>query len=721
MTTSDTVQQFKPLPRSGLPTPKTPPQGPATVCPADQSGSFRPEVHGLRAVALVLVVVYHVWLGRVSGGVDVFLFVSAFLLTASFARRSGSGALALPAYWTRVFGRLLPPAAVVLIATVIASIAFFPQLRWGALIEHAWASLFYVQNWNLAFGAVNYQAADAATASPFQHFWSLSLQGQVFILWPLILAACILAARHTRFSFAAVAAAVFSLIFAASFIFSVRETMTNQAFAYFDTRARLWEFAAGSVLALALPYLKPGRLTRFFLGWTGILMIIACGLVVQVENQFPGWIALIPILGAAAVIIAGGNTQQQDNHHGYRPIYRFSIIRFLSSAPVLSVGRISYALYLWHWPVLITYLVASGTSTVSISEGTLIIGGSMALSWVTMRLVERPLQEWTWVHRRKRRNAILTVSCALTVAVPLSGWQTHINIQEQQLAQQAPALNPGAQALLSPDEHQALAEAALIPAATDLDSEWGNAGPACEGEYRPQDPALTSCHQIEPEGEATRTVIVIGDSHANQLMPALTRIAEQNQWRMISLLRNSCRYGAESETRDEACNARNDAARAYVLDRQPEAVITHGTLSTADEPFELLVPAWEEGISVFLEDGIEVLAIRDNPRFAINMLECVQLHGRDAPQCNTPRDRALLPVNPVEAIAAREPLVHSLDLTPAYCTDTVCPAVVGNVYVYMDLDHLTGTYVESLTGHFEDQLSTITGWMPAAPGGPGQE
>lgn len=677
-------------------------------------------------MALVLVVVYHVWLGRVSGGVDVFLLVSAFLLTASFARRAASGPLGLRAYWTRVFGRLLPPAAVVLLATVIAAIAFFPQARWGTLIEHAWASLFYVQNWDLALKAVDYQAADASTASPFQHFWSLSIQGQVFILWPLILAACIFISRRTRVTFTTTAGTVFALIFAVSLAFSVHETTTNQAFTYFDTRARLWEFAAGSLLALILPHLRPGRITRLVLGWTGILMIIACGLVIQVENQFPGWIALVPVLGAIAVIISGQAPARAEqprgtNDAGMQKGRGFGVDTLLSSPPVLSIGRISYALYLWHWPVLITYLVITDTSTASIGAGALIIGLSVVLAWGTMRLVERPLNSSSWVQRSKRHHLILTAGCALLVAVPLSGWETRISLQQQQLAQQPASLNPGAEALLSPDLQVSLPDAPLLPAATDLGAEWGNAGPSCEGEYRPQDPALTSCHQIDPDGPATKTVVVIGDSHANQLMPALTRIAEDNQWRMISLLRNACRYGAESEARDEACNDRNDAARDYVLNLQPDAVITHGTLSTAEAPYEQLVPAWEEGIEVFLEEGIEILAIRDNPRFEMNMFECVELHGQNAPQCNTPREKALLPVNPVEDIASRQPLVHSLDPTPAYCTDTTCPAVVGNVHVYMDLDHLTRTYVESFTDYFQDELHAITGWPDTSPRTPDQQ
>ncbi|WP_343212765.1 acyltransferase family protein [Arthrobacter sp. H41] len=658
----------------------------------------------MRAVAIVLVVIYHVWLGRVSGGVDVFLLVSAFLLTLSFSRRAATGPVGLRAYWTRVFGRLLPPAAVVLLATVIAAAAFFPQGRWSQLIEHAWASLFYVQNWDLAFGAVDYQAADTATASPFQHFWSLSIQGQVFILWPLILAGCIALARRTRFSFTGSAATVFTVIFLASLAFSIRETATNQAFAYFDTRTRLWEFALGSLLALTIAHLKSGRWTSVVLGWAGMTAIILCGLVLQVENQFPGWAALIPTLGAAAVILAG------------RPASRWGVDRLLSTTAVLSVGKLSYALYLWHWPLLITYLVATGEESVSLGVGAGIIGAAVVLAWLTTRLIERPLNNWSWLHRSKRRRMILTISCALTVAVPLSGWETRISATERQLSEQSEALNPGSRVLTAPSEHLPLPEAPLIPAATDLGSEWGNAGPPCEGEYRTEDPALATCHQIDPAGEPVRTVVVIGDSHANQLMPALTEIADDNQWRMITLLRNACRYGADSATRDTECNDRNAAARDYVLALRPDSVITLGTLTSAEAPYEALVPAYEEGIRPFLSEGIDVLAIRDNPRFATDMFECVEQNGRDAPKCNTPRSRALLPVNPIDDIAAREPLLHSLDLTPALCTESTCPAVIGNVYVYMDLDHLTRTYVQTLTDYMETQLLAATGWSPATPG-----
>ncbi|WP_286179697.1 acyltransferase family protein [Arthrobacter sp. ISL-95] len=529
---------------------------------------FRPEVEGLRAVALLIVVLYHVWLGRVSGGVDVFLLVSAFLLTVSFTERVGSGEpFALRRYWVRVFSRLVPPAVIVLLATLAAGAAFFPQVRWGELIDHAWASLFYVQNWAMAFGAVDYHAAQAATASPFQHFWSLSIQGQVFILWPLLLLGTQAAARLTGASFRTLATILFGTVFALSLTFSIQETAANQSFAYFDTRARLWEFALGSLLALALPWLRPGKVLRVVLGWVGLAAILLCGAAIQVDNQFPGWVALIPTLGAAMVITAA------------RTGHRMGADRFLTATPVRRLGGISYALYLWHWPILIGYLVLAETGEVTAVAGCLIIGVSALLAWLTTWLVERPLRSWGWMNRRKRRSAGITIALTIAVAIPLGGWETRIGLTERELQTQATRLNPGAAALEPDFALQDLPEAPLIPAETALDEEWGTAGPACIPGYAPISSALESCQQIEPDAGVAKTIVVIGDSHAQQLMPALVPIARENNWRLISLLKNACRYGADSSARNQECNDRNDAAKEYVLALGPDAVLTHGTLS----------------------------------------------------------------------------------------------------------------------------------------------
>ncbi|MBD2764401.1 acyltransferase, partial [Kocuria sp. cx-455] len=166
-----------------------PPRSSATHVRPDvvsRYSGFRSEVQGLRAVAVLLVVVYHVFLGRVSGGVDIFLLISAFFMTLSFVRKIESGRpLAIGRYWLHTFKRLLPLATVVILVT-IGVLSVFPESSVAQFRREALASVFYVENWSLAASSVDYYAADHSTASPFQHFWSLSVQGQVFLVWPLI-------------------------------------------------------------------------------------------------------------------------------------------------------------------------------------------------------------------------------------------------------------------------------------------------------------------------------------------------------------------------------------------------------------------------------------------------------------------------------------------------------------------------------------------------------
>ena len=267
---------------------------------------FRPEVQGLRALAVLMVVSYHIWFGRVSGGVDIFLLISAFLLSLSFLRKVESGKpLDLARHWLHQFKRLLPAVVVVIIGVLGASYVLVPQSRWPDIIDQSWASLFYVQNWVLASNAVDYYADDHSLASPLQHFWSLSVQGQVFILWPLLFLASALLARRFRLKVRGVVLLVFGVVFVASLGFSIWETYTNQAYAYFDTRARLWEFALGTLLALALPFIRLPRFVRVVVGWVGVAAMLSAGFLLDVQGQFPGYVALWPLVAAALVIVAG--------------------------------------------------------------------------------------------------------------------------------------------------------------------------------------------------------------------------------------------------------------------------------------------------------------------------------------------------------------------------------------------------------------------------------
>ncbi|WP_257879691.1 acyltransferase family protein [Kocuria flava] len=303
-------------------------------------------MQGLRFVAVLLVVVYHVFLDRVSGGVDIFLLISAFFLTLSFVRKLEAGRpLALGRYWLHVFKRLLPLAVLTILVTLVLVALFYPEFDVARWRSQALASVFYVENWALAVAQVDYYAVDDSGSSPFQHFWSLSVQGQVFLLWPVIFAAAAVVCRRFRWRPVPVLAVAFGAVFVGSLVFSVVRTAGDQAFTYFDTRARLWEFALGSLLALAVPYLNPAKGLRVVLGWAGLVSMVLVGVLVDVQGAFPGWIALWPLLSAAAVIVAGSSGS------------RWGVDRVLASGPLVRLGDAAYALYLVHWPLLITYLV----------------------------------------------------------------------------------------------------------------------------------------------------------------------------------------------------------------------------------------------------------------------------------------------------------------------------------------------------------------------------
>lgn len=670
---------------------------------ASRKATYRPEVQGLRALAVLMVVTYHVWLGRVSGGVDIFLLISAFLMTLSFTRKVESGKpLRLFGHWLHLLKRLLPAVVVAVLGVLVGTWAILPQSRWPDVLDQAWASLLYRQNWLLADSAVDYYAQDHSGASPLQHFWSLSIQGQVFVLWPLVFAGAALLRRLLRrwtiLDYRALLAVAFGAIFVASLVYSIDQTATNQAVAYFDTRARLWEFALGSLLALALPYLRPGRTFRALLGWAGLAAMLSCGLLLTVDRSFPGFVALWPTLAAAAIIVAG------------RSGSRFGVDRFLTWKPLVALGDNSYALYLWHWPLLVLALAGAGITSPDLVQGLAIVAASVVLAVLTTRYVEKPLREWHWPESRTWRTAVVIVACGTLLAGPVAVWQSRILADEAAAASQPKELTPGAAALAPGNAGKPTPEAKIIPAPAAMKNEWADIDGLCTGDNVPSDPLLQGCLQNSRPDTVTKRIVVVGDSHAQQYMAALGPIARSHGWEVVTLLKGNCRFGGESAERDADCNAFNKASARYVLDHHPDAVFTVASLTQKDAPYETEVPQYLDGIKDFTGAGIEVVGIRDNPRFSINMPECVQKNGPAAPQCNVPLQDSLAGSSPLDAYRDKVPGLHLMDMSDFICAGGTCPAVVGNVYVYKDDNHLTKTYVQTMIPMFEQRLLASTGW-----------
>lgn len=662
-----------------------------------QSGDYRSDIDGLRALAILLVVAYHVWLGRVSGGVDVFLMISAFFLTSSLTRRVERGSrLQLGRFWLRRFRRLLPAAAVTLIGVLVAAYAFFPSTDWVDIWNQTWASLFYVQNWALAFGEVDYYAQAGAVPSPLQHFWSLSVQGQVFILWPVIIwvVALLLGSRTERartWLFT-----VFAGVFAVSLWFSIIETATSQQFAYFDTRTRLWEFAAGSLVALVLPKLRIGRVTRAILGWAGVVGIVACGIVLDVRGGFPGYFALWPVLCTAAVIVSGHGDSRGGPMH------------LLTAKPLRFIGRDAYALYLVHWPVLITSMTLAGSEHVSLKQGAIIILLSMIIARLLSWAVEHPLQRSRWIEARPWRGVALIALCLALVASCVGAWQRYEARRTADIMADSSQGYPGAAQV---DSWRDITDSSkpLIPTATELNREWESIGEPCSGELEIANSELDGgyCQQSPDALDAEKLVVVIGDSHAQQLSAPLAALANEHDIGVVGLLKGGCTIGLGEEDRgvnEVSCSEWMPKAIDFTIGLEPDAVYVVATRASDTEDEKLLAGATNT-IDRFRDEGITVMAVRDNPRFAFNMYDCVVERGSEA--CAIPRSDALDTQNPISELRD----VVSVDFTPWLCPEARCEGAIGNVAVYMDDNHLTATYGRTLAPMLE-QIMQRAGILP---------
>ncbi len=656
----------------------------------------RPELQGLRAVAVALVVVYHVWFGRVSGGVDVFFVISGFLLTGQLARAAGRGPLELGRRWSRTIVRLVPCAVVVLVATVVAGTLLLPEGRWPQTLREVVAAALFLENWRLAADAVDY-AARSTMSSPVQHFWSLSIQGQFFLVWPLLVALVALAARGDAARVRAHLTVATLGVFAASLTFSVVLTATNQPLAYFHSLTRLWEFALGGLLALTIDTVRPARRTRVHLGWIGLVGLLACGAVLRVSAVFPGIAALWPT-GCAVLVLLAGETGA-----------RFGADRLLRSRPLRYVGDLSYPLYLWHWPVLVFCLVLTGRDRLDLTTGAGVVALSVGLAVLTHHAIEKP------VPRLPDGGYRVAVAGLAAVFLASGMWQVEAMNRARGVGEVGDIRYPGALALAAGEP----APAPLLPPPVSVTDDWVRIERwDCVPMTRFPMDACT-----RPVETPQRRIVVVGDSHAQQLAGALVPIADRHGWQLTVIARGACPFSTASEVvADEAdCLAWGEAAAAEIADLRPDAVVTLASRDVRVGLTERTPPGFVARWQQLARLSIPVLAIRDNPRFDRSMPDCVQSlwaqsswvqrpGGEDAPPCGVERAAVYAAEPPWTHVPDVPPNVRFLDIADRVCGPALCPAVIGNVLVYLDDNHLTASYSTSMAPLVEGDVVAALGF-----------
>ncbi|MET7135728.1 acyltransferase [Cellulosimicrobium sp. MI9406] len=671
---------------------------------------YRHDLDGLRALAVVLVAIYHVWVHRVSGGVDVFLMLSGFFVGGSLLRSFARGTpVRLRTYVPRLARRLLPALAVVLAAVLVASATLLPRTRWTGVSGETLASLLYVENWRLAAAEQAYGAADA-TQSPLQHVWSLSVQGQLFVGLPvLLLIVWWLAGRAGVERRLVVVHATVVVLAVASFVHAALGVRADQAFTYYDTFARAWEYLVGVVLAVLVARVRLHGRWAVVVGWVGVALVVASGVLVDGGALFPGPATLVPLAGAALVVVAGASA----GHAAPAG----SVSRLLGKPAVARAGGYAYAFYLWHWPVLV-FAVVVRDRPVGWLAGAGVLLLSAVLAALTKHFVEdtlrRPQRVFTGLPAARAWGATRTVVAAVTALVALTpiAWNAHVawvqRAYEGAVRDMDVTVYPGALSVLEPGVYGASPVhpvPALETVAEDTSRVVADGCMTGNGESD-----VKQCSY--GPAEASTVVALVGASHSEHWFAALEPVAERRGLRIVPVLKAGCLFiDPVDGTGDGECTTWQGQALDYVLSIKPDLVITTSTRPSLSEAPREVVPdeyvrAWER----LAEHHIPVVAIRDNPWFPVWMPDCVAVHGWESDECAFAWSDVLDDVDP--AVDAVQDLWNAtaLDLNDVLCPERVCRAVQGNRFVYRDDNHLTATYAVTLSPVLEERLGAATGW-----------
>ena len=650
---------------------------------------WRTDIEGLRGLAILLVVLYHAGVPGFSGGyvgVDVFFVLSGYLITGILVREiEETGQLDLFRFYVRRARRLLPAAALLLISVSAFGFVYYAPLEQIDLAKTALASAAYVSNILFGVRATDYLAADAET-NPLLHMWSLSVEEQFYLVWPaLVLGLLAGFSRNRSRTLTRQRLAWGMLIVAtASFALTLFLMATGQThWAFFSSPTRVWEFALGGLVVL-VPNLWLQRERNFtqILGWLGLAAVLLAGSLYTARTPFPSWAALLPVLGTLFILLAG---ERQGR-----------LASVLSLRPLRLFGRFSYSWYLWHWPALV--FARELHEDITLPQNLIVLALTLGAAALSYRFVENPVRR----SRPLGRSAYGTVyGAALIGALALfslglgASWWGVAAVQSR-----------------SPEQARYVAAREDKPTVSNTRCTVRRTGTR-----------LADC--AEGPADAPFTVALFGDSHAAQWAPALQKIASERGWRLLYYMKVGCpgidvTLFAQSLGRDYTeCDTWRGAALDEMRAVNPDLVVMssfghYGVLDAQD---------WRVGSEAVFADlaaiAGSVVVIRDSPLPDSDVPACLSRGtwrrklGLNVGErsCNFPaRNRKSVEVFEAQQEAAREfRNVHLLDLTNVLCPQGVCVVQTEERILFRDYNHLTASYVRSLSGRLERAFDEVAG------------
>lgn len=655
----------------------------------------RRDIQGLRAIAVGAVVVYHAnpqWLPGGYIGVDVFFVISGFLITLQLLRRQErTNTLSLWDFYARRIRRLLPVAVCVLLASLIAAKLLLPPLMLIDVGNDARATSLYLSNMWFAFNGTDYLANQSP--SLFQHYWSLAVEEQFYLLWPLLL---LLLKRRRR-----LAVAIIVILTLTSFIGCALLTFGHKPYAFFSLPSRAWEFGLGAIVAMFAPKLTTvSKNMAVSLGWLGLGGIAASTLLFSDLTAFPGWVAMIPVAATALVIAAGVSP------HG-----RSSLERLLGLKPLQILGNVSYSLYLWHWPVFLVagYLTNHSTDALLMVS---LIAGSVMLSLLSFTFIEQPLRDAPFLRKRIYRSygfsAVVTViALAASFAFGTPGHLDAGRSVEPSSEFSAKADLPTTPFV--PDNMTpSLAEARNSVSAVFNDG--------CHVAVTPV--SSPTCSYGAPN--SSQTIVLFGDSHAAQWFTPLAASAKASGFGLVSLTKSAC-PSVPMTTRNEnlgsvytQCDTWRENSLQRIRNIRPQAVVVANWANHYRQSgvFEGdFVKAWESGLQKLsdeLPSGTKMIVIGDNPTWTSAPNLCLSAHVDDAGVCSLLPHTIERDVYAVERSAAQRKGGVFLPVADWLCPNR-CGLVFGNILAYRDEHHITNSLAEALRPRLDEALAQTLG------------
>jgi peptidoglycan/LPS O-acetylase OafA/YrhL len=696
---------------------------------------FRQDIQGLRALAVLLVILDHAGLGPFHGGfigVDVFFVISGFLITGllvSEAERTGRASLL--GFYARRARRILPAATLVIVATVAASILFLSAVEASGAIEDALWATFFAANFKFASDGTDYFQNDTPP-SPLQHYWSLAVEEQFYVVWPLlVLLLCVYAAWRARRSAGQrslgprvrdLGVSPLVVIVGVSFAYSVSYSTTDPVSAYFSPFTRAWELGIGALaacLSTRLILLKPS--VQALLSWAGLAAVAVAALAFDETTVFPGYAAALPVVGTAA-LLAGG----------LRPA-RWGPQGALSVPPMRALGDWSYSLYLWHWPVLI--IAAQVWGPLSVWQAAVLMALVVPLSALSYHFVENPVRR-AQVFKVRRLRGVLLYPAVVVLTLPMLAAAN--TVVEEELTGGGPPITveefgqgeTGSDGGSTQDPVVALVQASveaaqsgyeipadLKPSVLDLGEDIPDLG-KCQYFQINSDRPL--CPRGDTDGD--RTLVLIGDSHARQWVPALDALAQRYGYTAYFLIREGCPsadvtpwmvHGGPSTD----CEAFQEWARDQVEEMQPDVVLLGSEANrrgfTDDDGDQVDdVPTMSEMYQAGMEREIDylsphagrVIVIGDPPAVMLHPGQCLSERDATLKKCLSKEDQESLVFIDALRRAAVAKGVQFVETAAWFCADGLCPSVVGDYIAHRDRTHVSQSYAGYLTDELEEQI-----------------